>query len=311
MPIPGPGTAISMTTIATEFGGTVPHSLSEYYRGGGLVPNTPGNSAIPTSGQIAMGNFYGSANRNVIGLFISANTYNYDVYTNRSPLYTAGNTDLTLTIDPGVTVGSISTGSFAISVPSAFSPGDTVTIINDGTIQGKGGDGGNGQPRVFNGSPGAPAGTAIRLQRPTTITNNGVVAGGGGGGGGGGGVSAPPAGTANGGGGGGGSGFDGGTGGTGSPGTASGSPGNVGTSPAGGTGGAGGFLPIGKTPASGGPGGDGGGRGASGTSGGNGGPPAYPLRSSGGSGGGAGSYINGNGFATWPVTGTRLGPAIP
>ena len=40
MPIPGPGTAISINTIATEFGGTVPHSISEYYRGGGLVPNT-------------------------------------------------------------------------------------------------------------------------------------------------------------------------------------------------------------------------------------------------------------------------------
>ena len=53
MAIPGPGTAISINTIATEFGGTVPHSLSEYYRGGGLVPNTPGNAAIPTSGQIA------------------------------------------------------------------------------------------------------------------------------------------------------------------------------------------------------------------------------------------------------------------
>jgi hypothetical protein len=90
MAIPGPGTAISMTTIATEFGGTVPHSLNEYYRGGGLVPNIPASAAIPTSGQIAIGNFYGSSARITVPLTIAANAYNYDVFTNRGPTYVAG-----------------------------------------------------------------------------------------------------------------------------------------------------------------------------------------------------------------------------
>jgi hypothetical protein len=324
MPIPGPGTAISMTTIATEFGGTVPHSLSEYYRGGGLVPNTPGNSAIPTSGQIAMGNFYGSANRNVIDLFISANTYNYDVYTNRSPLYSAGNTDLTLTIDPGVTVGSTSTPASALLVPNAFNPGDTVTIINNGIIQGMGGGGGNGSSSTpVTGSPGGGGGNAVLLQRPTTITNNGTLAGGGGGGGGGGSARAISGATyvGLGGGGGGGAGFNGGAGGAGggpaaTPTTTAGTPGNSGTSPAGGSGGSGGTAPFSGVPKSsvvGGPGGAGGGRGASGSAGVNGstsGLPA-PSWSFGGSAGAAGSYINGSSFATFPVTGSRLGPAIP
>jgi hypothetical protein len=31
---------ISLNNIATEFGGTVPHAMSEYYKGGGLVPST-------------------------------------------------------------------------------------------------------------------------------------------------------------------------------------------------------------------------------------------------------------------------------
>ena len=31
---------ISLSNIATEFGGTVPHAMSEYYKGGGLVPST-------------------------------------------------------------------------------------------------------------------------------------------------------------------------------------------------------------------------------------------------------------------------------
>lgn len=31
---------ISINNIATEFGGTVPHAINEYYKGGGLVPST-------------------------------------------------------------------------------------------------------------------------------------------------------------------------------------------------------------------------------------------------------------------------------
>lgn len=49
---------ISMSQIRAEFGGSAPDALSEYYRGGGLVPNIGANAAIPTSGAIAMSNFY-------------------------------------------------------------------------------------------------------------------------------------------------------------------------------------------------------------------------------------------------------------
>lgn len=290
MPIPGPGVAISMTTIATEFGGTVPHSLSEYYRGGGLVPNTPTNAAIPTSGQIAMGNFYGSANRSQIALTIAANTYNYDVYTNRGPTYVAGASDITVTVNPGVIVGSTANPTYAMLVPSAFNPGDTVTIVNNGVIQGRGGNGGNGSPSPGTAPAGASGGSALYVNRPTIVTNNGTIAGGGGGGGGGGGSGPmPPAKNPNtngGGGGGGGAGFDGGTGGSGA---LSGGTGSPGTSPAGGSGGG----PGGPSAGGGGPGG---GRGAAGTAG-----------TFGGSGGGAGNYIVGNPFVTWPATGTRQG----
>jgi hypothetical protein len=53
---------ISLANIAAEFGGTAPHSLSEYYRGGGLVPNAAANNAIPTGGAISLNQFYGAAN---------------------------------------------------------------------------------------------------------------------------------------------------------------------------------------------------------------------------------------------------------
>ena len=56
LPTSGP---ISIGAIAGEFGGSQPDSISEYYRGGGLVPNTSPNSNIPTSGQVSLSNYYG------------------------------------------------------------------------------------------------------------------------------------------------------------------------------------------------------------------------------------------------------------
>jgi len=61
MSLPSSGT-LSIAEIVAEFGGSAPHSLSEYYRGGGLVPNTGMNSAVPTSGAISVSNFYGATN---------------------------------------------------------------------------------------------------------------------------------------------------------------------------------------------------------------------------------------------------------
>jgi hypothetical protein len=54
---------ISITDLVTEFGGDAPHSLTEYYRGGSLVPNNSNNQLVPTSGNpISLTNFYGATN---------------------------------------------------------------------------------------------------------------------------------------------------------------------------------------------------------------------------------------------------------
>lgn len=58
--------AITIQDIANEFGGNTPHSLGEYYRGGGLVPNVPLNNNIPTSGAISLDDFYGAANATLV-----------------------------------------------------------------------------------------------------------------------------------------------------------------------------------------------------------------------------------------------------
>tara|TARA_R110000782_G_scaffold225926_1_gene312760 strand:+ start:7 stop:552 length:546 start_codon:yes stop_codon:yes gene_type:complete len=52
---------ISITDISDEFGGDLPDSLTEYYRGGGLVPDTTANASVPTSGAISLTDFFGSS----------------------------------------------------------------------------------------------------------------------------------------------------------------------------------------------------------------------------------------------------------
>lgn len=52
--------AITLTDIQTEFGGSAPTSLSEYYRGGTYVGDISLNSGIPTSGAISLTDFYGA-----------------------------------------------------------------------------------------------------------------------------------------------------------------------------------------------------------------------------------------------------------
>tara|TARA_R100000951_G_scaffold77906_1_gene65749 strand:- start:701 stop:1543 length:843 start_codon:yes stop_codon:yes gene_type:complete len=61
MALPSSG-VLTLDDIQTEFGGTNPIDLSDYYRGGGLVPDTATNAGIPTSGVISVTDFYGAVN---------------------------------------------------------------------------------------------------------------------------------------------------------------------------------------------------------------------------------------------------------
>lgn len=249
----------------------------------------------------------------VFALTISSNTYNYNLATAAPGAGWPGSSAIQLTINPGVVVGSTSTGTFALQIPSALNPAPSITVINNGTVIGMGGGGGTGGSGfaspgfpAITGTPGAIGGNALFVGRPAIITNNGTFAGGGGGGGGGGGHPRPGIVVAphrRGGGGGGGAGFNGGAGGgviTPLGSFVLATPGSSGTVPAGGAGGDG-RGPPGPAPTY--SGGSGGGQGASGSAG----LTAGPI--SAGSGGGAGAYISGLPLATFPVTGTRLGPS--
>lgn len=59
MTIPSSG-AVSFSQIQTEFGGSNPISLNEYYRGGSRVPNGSFTYNIPTSGAIDIQDFRGA-----------------------------------------------------------------------------------------------------------------------------------------------------------------------------------------------------------------------------------------------------------
>ena len=115
---------------------------------------------------------------------ISASTQNYTANTSKVTGYIPGGTDVTFVINSGVVVGSASTGSYAFTVDTSWNVNDSVTIVNSGTVIGRGGDGGPG-----SGSTSAPGGyaggPAVSVARTITWTNTGTCGGGGGGGGGG------------------------------------------------------------------------------------------------------------------------------
>jgi hypothetical protein len=248
------------------------------------------------SGAISMQNLQNKTNRIAIPLTISSNTNNYDVYANRGPTYNPGISDITLTISAPAIVSSTSTGTAALIVPSAFNPGDTVTIINNGVILGRGGDGGAGGPGSiepftpnYNGKSGGSGGGALQVQRAITMQNANRISGGGGGGGGGGS----------------GIGF-GSFGGSGGGGIGSGSPNGTLTAAGPGLAGTQTTDPEGNQ-RQGGPGGAGGSYGSNGSAGSAGRLNTMPF-SQGGPGGAAGYAIVGNPFITYSgPTGTRNG----
>ena len=80
--------AISLLNIQTEFGGANPISLNEYYLNG-LYTTGTGAAGIPTSGQIALNQFYGK--EKITGPAIPVTTGLYARYTGDGPFTKVGN----------------------------------------------------------------------------------------------------------------------------------------------------------------------------------------------------------------------------
>ena len=163
--------------IVGEFGGSRPHSLSEYYRGGPLVPNVSQNSKITATqnARISFSDFYGAVN-----LFVFTINENVKEINLRNYLLTKGwdgNAPVELTLAAGRYLWSDST-TIAAVVTGLFPNG--LLFTNNGFIMGKGGQGGNARAGQLNGLSGGPA---ISLSSACAIINSGYIGGGGGGGG--------------------------------------------------------------------------------------------------------------------------------
>lgn len=114
LPSSGP---LSLSDIQTEFGGSNPISLSEYYAGGTYVPpgTTGTNGAVPSSGAISINSFYGTSAATALSINISPG----DMYTSRS-----GSGPVT----SGTDTASGSGGSGGYTYVWSYQSGDLYTI---------------------------------------------------------------------------------------------------------------------------------------------------------------------------------------
>jgi hypothetical protein len=162
-------------------------NIENYYRGQGYVPDISRNSSIPYwngSGvrpSITVGtDFYNATNLFYWNYVVGSGLYaqglcvlaaaTADGYLNDKPLIA------TITIN-GV-LGATATGTYALDTGTGYNtpPTITVTVGASGFITGHGG----GSLVCSGGSVvGGDGGTAINLQVPVSITNNGIIQGGG------------------------------------------------------------------------------------------------------------------------------------
>ena len=185
--------AISINNIATEFGGSTPHSLSEYY---GV------DSGVPGSGEISISDFYGASNavtqtasNNQTNIVLSS-VFGSDWSSSINKIYN---------VPSGVNLGGTNThavhansgmgGTLNIVVAGTNSScivrfGQTIcndpnvnngcTGGNGGTLGNDGNDGSNGGSAngpgpLYSGGSGGSAGAAISGSH--TLSNSGTING--------------------------------------------------------------------------------------------------------------------------------------
>jgi len=81
MPLPSSG-VLTLQDIQTEFGGSNPIGLNEYYAGGAFVPSgTVGtHGAVPSSGALAIRDFYGTSAIVTITQTVTVGSFSFKGY---------------------------------------------------------------------------------------------------------------------------------------------------------------------------------------------------------------------------------------
>lgn len=103
---------LTLADIQTEFGGSNPVGLNEYYAGGTYVPaSTTGTyGAVPSSGQISIRNFYGTSK--VIPVTVQ-NVFATSLYTPTGSATTTVTNNVDMTTDGGVIMARGRSGSIS------------------------------------------------------------------------------------------------------------------------------------------------------------------------------------------------------
>jgi hypothetical protein len=166
--------SISLSDINVELGNSSTQIISLNDSSVRTLLNIP-------SGTISLSDAYGKSNRSQINYIISSNTQQLSLSPTTFTNYVAGKSDITITVNSGVYVWSDSISVPALTINGSLASGDTLKLVNNGYIIGKGGQGGNGVSFPGN-NPGGNGGPALSIFNNITIDNLSYIAGGGGGG---------------------------------------------------------------------------------------------------------------------------------
>lgn len=162
MPLQSSG-AISLNDLQTEFGGSNPIAITEYYRGGGLVPNVTVNNSVPTSGQISLSNFYGASAVDVIPAAFDINNISGNANSNQITI-TSINTPITLNFG--------TSNAYASGIdPDPLEIGDELDVTLDLYIYVNGSLANSVQWNSFGGG----SSSNITLNAKVTVSNNDTV----------------------------------------------------------------------------------------------------------------------------------------
>jgi hypothetical protein len=193
---------ISFSQIANEFGTPPGKNLGAYRisQSVGTFSNLPLDTGVPQSGPVGFSSFYSKRLNVVVDLYnIQENTTRInarDRYNNNAvtiiggfkttrPLSSSGTK---VYINVNKTIGSQKGDRNYVALRTGSWDSDTqlITVIgSDGNLYGAGGDGGIGGGIPNNAGQGGQGSSALGIEYPTTITNQGTIFGGRGGGGGG------------------------------------------------------------------------------------------------------------------------------
>ena len=143
-----------------------------------LAGKSSGAITIPTD-------FYGRSSATPLSTTFSSPTADATVNVSGLSGYVAGSSNITITVNSGVYLYSTSVGNAGLTITGGQS-GDTIRLVNNGYIMGKGGTGGTSLSGCSYTAAGN-GGNAVSIGYCITIdnTNSGAYIGGGGGGGGG------------------------------------------------------------------------------------------------------------------------------